>query len=402
MKKHSHADRKVETRAVHAGEGPDLLTGASAPNLVMSSSFVSDDPAGFSIKDFDEDRPFVYTRWGNPTIEVLEQKLASLENAEACIALASGMAATTTLLLGSLQTGDHVVVSDVLYPGTAEFIRDSLPKFGIQSTFVDSSQLVLVKEAMQSNTKMVWVETPANPILRLTDINACADIAHNHKAVLVVDSTFATPIATRPVDLGADYVIHSLTKYIGGHGDSLGGAIIGRREDIEALRTDALVHLGGVISPFNAWLIARGCATLPARMLMHESNATSIAKFLCGHPAVTHVNYPGLTTHPQHDLAKKQMSNFSGMVSFQVREGEAVAERFAKELEIFHFAVSLGHHRSLLYWIPTEAALSTGLSLDEVQTEEYRSWAGDGLFRASIGLENPDDLCEDLARVLGN
>lgn len=402
MKQHDHKDRQLETRAVHAGEGPDEITGASAPNLVMSSSFVSDDPAGFSIKDFDEDRPYVYTRWGNPTIEVLEQKLASLEGAEACIALASGMAATTTLLLGRLQAGDHLVVSDVIYPGTAEFIRDSLPKYGIESTAVTSSRLEKVADAVRPNTKMIWIETPANPILRLTDIKRCAEIAHAQDAVLVVDSTFATPIATRPIEFGADFVIHSLTKYIGGHGDSLGGAILGRKDEMEALRTDALVHLGGVISPFNAWLIARGCATLPARMAMHESNATKVAKFLASHPAVTRVNYPGLSDHPQHDLVQEQMNNHSGMISFSVRDGGTYAERFAKQLEIFHFAVSLGHHRSLLYWIPTADALSTGLSLDAEQTEEYRSWAGDGLFRASIGLENAADLCEDLAGVLGN
>ena len=402
MKKSIPFDSQVETRAVHAGEGADETTGASAPNLVMSSSFVSDDPAGFSIKEFGEDRPYVYTRWGNPTIEVLEGKLKSLERAEGCIALASGMAATTTLLLGLLRSGDHLIISDVNYPGTAEFVRESLPKYGIESTPVDTSYPEQIEQAMQPNTKMVWIETPANPILKLSDIRACADIAHNHDAVLVVDSTLATPIATQPIAFGADFVVHSLTKYIGGHGDSLGGAILGPLEAMEGLRTDALVHLGGVISPFNAWLIARGLATLPARMHMHEKNATVVAEFLKGHPMVTHVNYPGLQDHPQRGLADRQMRNFSGMISVQVRDGEAIAARFAKELEIFHFAVSLGHHRSLMYWIPTEETLKTGLALNEAQTMRYREFAGDGLFRLSIGLENPQDLCADLARVLGN
>ena len=402
MHKGSRSDHHLETRAVHGGEQVDELTGASAPNIVMSSTFVSDDPAGFSIKEFDEDRPYVYTRWGNPTIEMLERKLMSLEEAEHCIALASGMAATTTLLLGLLESGDHLVISDVCYPGTAEYVRDTLPKYGIQSTPVDTSEVQLVANALQPNTKLVWVETPANPTLRLTDIAAVADVAHAHGIPLVVDSTFATPVATRPLTLGADYVIHSLTKYIGGHGDSIGGAILGSRERIEVIRNDAMVHLGGIISPFNAWLIARGAATLPARMRMHADSAMRVAEFLVGHPAVLHVNYPGLPSHPQHALAKRQMDTFSGMLSFQAKDGDATAHRFAKELEVFHFAVSLGHSRSLMYWVPTEEALSTGLSLTSEQTARYREFAGDGLFRVSVGLEHPDDLCEDLARVLGN
>ena len=402
MHKASRSDHHLETRAVHGGEQVDELTGASAPNIVMSSTFVSDDPAGFSIKEFEEDRPYVYTRWGNPTIEMLEKKLMSLEEAEHCIALASGMAATTTLLLGLLESGDHMVISDVCYPGTAEYVRESLSKYGITSTPVDTSQAELVATAIQPNTKLVWVETPANPTLRLTDIAAVAEVAHAHDLPLVVDSTFATPVATRPLTLGADYVIHSLTKYIGGHGDSIGGAILGSRERIEALRNDAMIHLGGIISPFNAWLIARGAATLPARMRMHAESAMQVAEFLEGHPAVLQVNYPGLSSHPQHTLAKQQMDSYSGMLSFQAKDGDATAHRFAKELEVFHFAVSLGHSRSLMYWVPTEEALSTGLSLNSEQTERYREFAGDGLFRVSVGLEHPDDLCEDLARVLGN
>lgn len=402
MHKASRSDHHLETRAVHGGEQVDELTGASAPNIVMSSTFVSDDPAGFSIKEFEEDRPYVYTRWGNPTIEMLEKKLMSLEEAEHCIALASGMAATTTLLLGLLESGDHMVISDVCYPGTAEYVRESLSKYGITSTPVDTSQAELVATAIQPNTKLVWVETPANPTLRLTDIAAVAEVAHAHGLPLVVDSTFATPVATRPLTFGADYVIHSLTKYIGGHGDSIGGAILGSRERIEALRNDAMIHLGGIISPFNAWLIARGAATLPARMRMHAESAMQVAEFLEGHPAVLQVNYPGLSSHPQHELAKQQMDSFSGMLSFQAKDGDATAHRFAKELEVFHFAVSLGHSRSLMYWVPTEEALSTGLSLNAEQTERYREFAGDGLFRVSVGLEHPDDLCEDLARVLGN
>ena len=392
----------IETKAVHGGEGVDELSGASAPNLVMSSTFASEDPAGFSIQAFTEDRSYVYTRWGNPTIQMLERKLALLEGAGDCIATASGMAASTTLLLGLLRSRDHLVISDIHYPGTAEYVRDTLPKYGITSTRVDTSNEALVQEAIQHNTRMVWIETPANPTLKLTDIKEVALICKSHDIPLVVDSTLATPIATRPIELGADFVVHSLTKYLGGHGDALGGAILGEKEAIEALRVDAQIHLGGVISPFNAWLIARGMATLPARMQMHASNAQKLAEFLEGHPAVLKVNYPGLPSHPQHELAQRQMANFSGMMSFQAKNGDQLAPKFAKELQIFHFAVSLGHHRSLMYWIPTDEVLSTGFRLDEEQTRQYREFAGEGLFRVSVGLENPGDLCEDLARILGN
>ena len=398
----SRLETKLETRAVHSGEVVDETNGPSAPSIVMSTTFTSDNPAGFSIKAFEDERPYVYTRWGNPTIEMLEGKLAAMENAERCIALASGMAATTTLLLGTLQAGDHMVISDINYSGTAEFVRESLPKYGIQSTRVDTSEPELVSRAIQPNTKLVWIETPANPTLRLTDVAAIAQISHEHDIPLAVDSTFATPLVTRPLDLGADYVVHSLSKYIGGHGDAIGGAVLGSRERIETLRNDALIHLGGIISPFNAWLIARGAATLPARMRMHTENAVAVAAFLNGHPTVTHVNYPGLPNHPQHELAKQQMDMFSGMISFQVRDGDALSHRFAKELAIIHFAVSLGHQRSLMYWIPTDELLSSGFSLDEEQAANYRKFAGEGLFRLSVGLEHPDDLCEDLGTVLGN
>ena len=396
------ANTAVETLAVHAGERKDPKTGASAPSIVMSSTFVTDQPENFSINSFDGERPYIYTRWGNPTIEVLEEKLAALENGESCIAFASGMAATSSALLGLLKSGDHVLICDINYTGTAEFVRDNLIRYGITSTSVNTSDLAKIEEAFEPNTKLIWVETPANPILRLTDIEAVSTLAKSHSALLVVDSTLATPIATKPLDLGADLVVHSLTKYLCGHGDALGGAVIGSNELLEHLRSDALVHLGGVISPFNAWLINRGVATLPARMQMHERNATAVAHFLSDHPAVTRVNYPGLSNHPQHNLAKQQMSNFSGLLSFQVRDDLQLANRMADSLETIHFAVSFGHHRSLICWIDTDEVIKTSFKLNEEQEAQYREAAGNAIFRFSAGLENPDDLCEDLGRVLGN
>ena len=393
-------DPGTSTRAVHGGEAPNPVTGASAPDLVMSTTFAMDEPAGFSINAFEGELPYVYTRWGNPTIKMLEDKLAALEGTEDCAAFASGMAATSALLLTALKSGDHLVISDVNYPGTAELVRNTLPRFGIASTAVDTSDLAAVEAAITPATRLIWIETPANPILRLTDIAAVSAIAKRNDLPLAVDSTFATPVATQPAALGADYVVHSLTKYIGGHGDALGGAVLGSAERIAPLRTRALVYFGGVISPFNAWLIARGAATLPARMRAHEAAARQVAAFLENHPRVMRVNYPGLESHPQHDLAARQMANFSGMLSFQVEGGKAQAAAMAQVLEIIHYAVSLGHHRSLIYWIGTDDMLETSFALTGEQAAGYRQFAGDGVFRLSVGLEDADDLCADLDRVL--
>ena len=389
-----------QTRAVHGGEAPDAITGASAPNLAMSTTFALEEPVGFSIQGFEGEAPYIYTRWGNPTVRMLEEKLAALEEAQDCVAFASGMAATTALLLTALNAGDHLIISDVTYPGTAEFVRGALTERGVLVTPVDTSDLDAVATAMRPETKMIWVETPANPTLRLADIHATAALAKQQGVLLAVDSTFATPVALRPIELGADFVVHSLTKYIGGHGDALGGAVLGAPDLLEPLRSHAQAYLGGVLSPFNAWLIARGAATLPLRMKAHEQGALQVAAFLEAHPAVSQVNYPGLKSHPQHALAARQMRNFSGMLSFQAAGGEPLARRMAKELRIIHFAVSLGHHRSLIYWIETDPMMESTYRLTGEALRRYREFAGDGLFRLSVGLEDADDLCEDLDRVL--
>ncbi len=341
-------DAGVQTRAVHAGEPPDAETGASSPNIVMSTTFKTQDAEAFSIKDFGDDMPYIYTRWANPTTEQLQEKLRDLEGAESCLAFASGMAATSALLLGHLSPGDHLVVSDVQYAGSAELVRHTLPRFGIEVTPVDLSDVSNLAGVIRDTTKLVFMETQINPILRLTDIYAVAEVCHAIGAKLAVDSTFASPIVTRPIELGADFVIHSLTKYIGGHGDALGGALLGPAEEMAQLNEEALVHYGGVISPFNAWLIMRGIATLPIRMQAHSQNAMQVAEFLEEHAAVKRVNYPGLPSHPQHDIALRQMSAFSGMLSFQVDDGPALAQRMIDELRIIHYAVSLGHHSSLV------------------------------------------------------
>ena len=390
----------IQTQAVHAGEKPDSVTKASSPNLVMSTTFIAEPNASFSVEGLEENAPFVYTRWGNPTVQQLERKLATLEGAECCIAFGSGMAAISALLLHKLSCGDHLLVSDIAYAGTSELTNELIPRMGIQVTKVNMSDLEAVRSAITLRTKLIFVETPCNPLLRLTDIAAISEIAKSVGAKLAVDSTFATPIATQPLMLGADYVIHSLTKYIGGHGDAIGGALLGPAEDLWDLRKQVAIRTGGVLSPFNAWLIMRGIATFPLRMKAHAEGALKISRFLETHPKVTRVIYPGLPSHPQYELAKRQMKNFSGMLTFQVEDGPTTATILAEHLQIIHHAVSLGHHRSLVFYLSTEELLKTTFKLTQEQLASYRKYASDGVFRLSVGIEDPEDLCYDLNQAL--
>ena len=391
-----------ETTAVHAGEFVDPVTRASSPNLVMSSTFSPDRLTGFSARDEQDYEGFIYGRVSNPTVKQLEDKLAALEGAEAALCFASGVAAAHALICGRLSAGDHIILPDANYVGIAELARDTLPRFGIEASFVDLSSLEDVGAAIRPNTRMLWLETPANPTMKLCDIEQLAKLAHdNGVRDVAVDSTYATPIATRPLSLGADFVVHSLTKYLCGHGDAMGGAVLGKREDLSALNLEASVHFGGILSPFNAWLILRGVATLPIRMRAHEHAALKLAGFLESHPGVSRVFYPGLTSHPQHELAKRQMKNFSGMMTFRTkRPGAEIAAVMVKNLEVIHYAVSLGHHRSLIYWIGTDDIQASTFRHTAEQLSRYRDFAGDGVFRLSAGIESPDDLIADLARVL--
>ena len=390
----------VQTLAILAGERPDPVTKAASPNLVMSTTYVTGADVAFSIEGAGEDAPYVYTRWSNPTVAQLEEKLAALEGAESCVAFASGMAAISALFLHFLSSGDRLVMSDVAYAGAAELTNDLLPKLGIEIVKVDTTNLEALTAAITPETKLVYIETPANPIMRLTDIAAVTSIAHDAGIPLAVDSTFATPIATQPLALGADFVIHSLTKYIGGHGDALGGALLGPAEVLTKIRHQINVHFGGVLSPFNAWLIMRGAATLPLRMKAHEAGAMQVAQFLEQHPKVKRVMYPGLPSHPQHQLARQQMNNFSGMLTFQVEDGQQAARLLAEGLTIWHYAVSLGHHRSLIFYLSTNELFQSSFHLNEQQSTSYRDFAGDGIFRVSVGLEDAEDLCGDLEQVL--
>ncbi|MDR3260939.1 MAG: PLP-dependent aspartate aminotransferase family protein [Tannerella sp.] len=391
----------IQTKAIHGGEYPDPYTHASSPNLVMSTTFTVDADTGFSVEGMEENDTWIYTRWGNPTIHQLETKLAILEEAETAVAFASGMSAIVALLFHLLKAGDHAVVSDVAYAALSEITNEMIPELHVGITKVNTSDLKAVEAALKPNTKLVYIETPCNPLLRLTDIEAVAALAHSAGAKLAVDSTFATPAASKPLQLGADFVVHSLTKYLGGHGDALGGVILGAKADLSPLRKKTAIRLGGTLSPFNAWLILRGLATFPIRMRVHQENALKVAAYLEQHPKTLRVIYPGLPSHPQHALARKQMNNFSGILTFQLENGREAARILAGKLKIIHYAVSLGHHRSLIFYLDSKELLQTSFKFAAPeQSESWHTFAGEGIFRLSVGLEDADDLIADLKQAL--
>ena len=395
--------KDLKTVSIHAGEAPDALWGAISPPIVLASSFAVDpDAVGFSALDYDEEAPYFYSRWSNPTLRMLEQKIAALEGGGDAAVFGSGMAAISGLLLHKLSAGDHLVLSNVCYAAVVELSFDTLPRYGIEVTRVDSGDAAAVAAAMRPTTRLVHIETPANPIVRLSDIAAIAEIAHGAGAELSVDSTFATPCATRPLELGADYVCHSLTKYFCGHGDAMGGAVVGAAGKIEALRKDALVHFGGMLGPFDAWLIARSLHSLDGRMALHAENAARVAAFLEDHPRIERVYYPGLASHPQHELARRQMRSFSGMLAFTAKDGAALARQLAKRMKVFTYAVSLGKSKSLVFYVPTEAIQASSLRMGGDDLVQYQDLAGEGVFRVSIGLESAVDLIADLEQALAS
>jgi cystathionine beta-lyase/cystathionine gamma-synthase len=404
---------ELETLALHAGEEPDPQTGALRLPIQMATSFRL---PGFGPKLFDallmesDTPPHAYTRWSNPTLRALEERMVALESPGrggiAAMTTATGMAAVSATLLTYLGQGDHVVASEVCYAGSVELFGEHLPRLGIDVSLVDTSDIEKVRAAMQPNTRILYVETPANPILRIADIAALATVAQGAGAKLVVDSTFAGPTLQRPLGLGADYVVHSLTKYLNGHGDALGGVVVGPKRGIQRIRKEMLVHLGGAMSPFNAWLILRGLATLPLRMERHCQNAMEVARFLESHPKVACVIYPGLESHPHHQLARHQMSTgggapgYGGMLTFQLKGGLGAAITLAEKIELFKYATSLGHAHSLLFYYPTDLYVEAVSYLSREQQARIREWMGDGIVRASIGLENAGDLIADLDRAL--
>ncbi len=393
--KHDPATLAFATQAVHAGNAIDPGTRAIRTPIVMANSYaLPDDPSAISWSQSSPDDPPLYTRNTGVNQAALQRKLAALEGGQDAVALASGVAALHAVAFAYLRPGDHVVVGDVTYEATYRLYAELLPtRYGITATFVDTSDIAAVRAALRPTTRLVQTETIANPTTKVTDVAAVAAAAHEVGALLVVDSTFTPPPLYRPLADGADLVVHSLTKYVNGHGDAMGGAVIGSRELIAPIRADAQVDVGGVISPFNAWLIVRGSVTLPLRLAQHQASALAVARFLAGDPRVAYVYHPGLPTHPQHEVATRQFGGrgYGAMLAFAVRGDPDAQNRFVSHLRVITSAVSLGHDESLIVHVGTDGPRVA------YYPEEFRRW---GHLRLSVGLEDPDDLVADLAAAL--
>lgn len=387
-------EHQFATLAVHAGEPPCPVTGALDTPIYQSTTFVSADADEMAAVYGEEKFGYMYTRYGNPTIHALEEKLAALEEGEAALATATGMAAISTAILGFIKAGDHVVAARSLYGAAYNFLNKKLPRMGASATFVQSTRVDDFEKAIQPNTRLIYFETPSNPVLEILDIAALASLGQSHGIPTMIDNTFASPALQQPLPLGVSVVVHSATKYLCGHGDAMGGAIIGPKDYISELVHEVIRDFGGVISPFNAWLILRGIRTLHLRVPAHCANAQRIAEFLDRHPKVEHVNYPGLASNPGHTTARKQMKAFGAMLSFEVKGGYEGGKRVMDGVKIFARAASLGDTRSLIVHsastshraVPHEQRLAIGIT--------------DGLVRLSVGVEAAEDLIQDLDEAL--
>lgn len=385
MNDNSAEDLGFSTRAVHAGQSPDPATGAIMTPVYLTSTYVQEWP--------ERHKGFDYARTVHPTREALQKNLASLEGAAFGLCFASGMAATSTVI-EALSSGDHVVCGNDLYGGTYRVFTKVFARFGVTFSFVDTTDLNAVEAAFTDKTKLVWIETPSNPLLKITDIRALAKLAHAKKAKLVVDNTFASPALQRPLSLGADVVVHSTTKYLGGHSDVVGGAILTGDEALHKEYKFLQNAVGAVPGPLDCFLLLRGTKTLALRIERHCQNAMIVAKHLLAHPEVAKVHYPGLPTHAGHDVAKGQMSGFGGMISFELKGDIERAKRMISSCEIFSLAESLGGVESL---IGHPASMTHGSIPRE---ERLKAGLTDGLIRLSVGIEDAKDLTADLDRAL--
>src|SRR6266571_6051758 len=323
------------TLAVHAGEPPCRVTGALDTPIYQSTTFVSVDSDEMAAVYGGEKFGYMYTRYGNPTIRALEEKLAALEGGEAALAAASGMAAISSAILGYVKSGDHVVAARSLYGAAYNFLNKKLPRMGASTTFVESTRVEDFEKAIRPNTRMIYFETPSNPVLAILDIAALAALGRSRGIPTMIDNTFASPALQQPLALGVTVVVHSATKYLCGHGDAMGGAIVGSKDYIQELSHEVLRDFGGVMSPFNAWLILRGIRTLHLRMPAHCANAQKVAEFLDAHPKVERVNYPGLPRHPGHEVARRQMKAFGAMISFEVKGGYEGGKKVMDRVKVF-------------------------------------------------------------------
>jgi cystathionine beta-lyase/cystathionine gamma-synthase len=378
------ANARFSTVCLHAGQEPDPTTGAIITPIYQTSTYVQE--------ELGKHKGFEYARTQNPTRAALEANLAAIEGGTAGFAFASGMAAINAIA-SMLQSGDHAIVSDNVYGGTFRLFDKVLRRYHLTFTYVDTGELEAVEAAFTPNTRMLFVETPSNPVMRLTDLRAAADLAHRHAARLVVDNTFASPYIQRPIESGADLVTHSTTKYLNGHSDSIGGIVVATRDDdIEWLRF-VQNAAGAILSPFDSWLVLRGTKTLPLRMVQHSANGSALAEFVAAHPKVKKVYYPGLLSHPQHALAVRQMNGFGGMLAFDVGS-LAAARRVLNGVRLMALAESLGGVETLI----SHPATMTHASVPA----DHREALGitDGLVRISAGIEDIDDLRDDLAQAL--
>ena len=381
------------TNLIHSATKDNPSSGVSSP-IYQSATFRFGAPEDIAAAMVSQAHPEFYGRYATPNTKQVETTVAGLENGESALAAASGMAAISLVLLSFLDAGDHIVAQNTLYPTTQKLIAHKLPALGIESTLVDQTDPSAFAAAIRPNTRLIYVETPANPTLSLTDLAAIADLARAQGIMTVADNTFASPYNQRPLALGIDVVLHSATKYLGGHSDVVAGVVVSDAERISSM-WHTHIMLGGVLHPMEAWLLQRGLQTFELRMARHNSNALSIAQFLEQHPAVREVYYPGLQSHPQHSLAKRQMTGgFGGMVCFDLKDGREAGYRLLKQLRLINLAVSLGGTHSLI----THPAST--VSAVQSQEEIDASGVQPGLVRLSVGLEHPDDLIADLEQAL--
>ncbi len=376
---------KLETLAIHAGERPDRAFGAISVPIYQTSTF--------AFEDVGKTRGYDYSRTANPTRKVLEDTIAQLEGGKAGFAFATGMAAEATVM-HLLKAGDHVISVDDAYGGTYRLFQNVMPDFGLEFTFLRMDRRERIERAIKPNTRMLWLETPSNPLLNITDVEMAVDIAKKHNLMTVIDNTFATPCFLRPIEYGVDLVVHSTTKYLNGHCDVVGGAVVTTTDELTERVQFLLNALGTCASPFDCWLVLRGIETLPVRMQRHEENAFAVANFLAGHRTVGRVFYPGLESHPGHEIARRQMKGFGGVVSLELKDGIESASSFLKRIKVFYMAESLGGVASLAEHAATMSHAS--------MPKEHREKVGitDGIIRLSVGLEHIDDLIEDLRQAL--
>lgn len=385
---------KIETKAVHAGRINDEQFGSLATPLYQTSTFVFNNAEQGRARFAGEEEGYIYTRLGNPTTRQFEQKLAVLEGMEDAAATATGMAAVSASVMANVQAGDHIIASKALYGCSFALFSHMLTKFAVEVTFVDMTKPEELDDALQDNTKIIFIETPINPNLVVIDLQMVGDFAKKHDLISICDNTFLTPILQRPVEFGFDIVIHSATKYLNGHGDVVAGIICGSNEMIEHIKLTALKDIGGTISPHDAWLILRGLKTLHIRMKAHCENAQKVAEFLEQHQMISNVYYPGLKSHQGNKYIGKQMTAAGGVIAFEIKGNIEDGQRFIDSTKLFSIAVSLGDAESLIQH-PASMTHSP-------YTPEERAEAGisDGLIRISVGLENSDDLIEDLNMAL--